>query len=305
MHNAQALWINLREEPVIYINDRPFVLRRLSSPFSNLEYTGINEERLEEMENRMREDVLMEAKNMSGRVLLHDEAADGSMFTLTEEVSEDTVLTPRMVYENLIKRGYKVTYKRLPITDEQAPEESDFEMLIEFLKTTDEATHVVFNCQMGRGRTTTGLIVTCLFRTRLMSFDVGLPAIIKSESIAQLEMEDIQYHKGEYKIIRRLVRVLDNGIENKEHVDHFIDRCSILQNLREAVEGNKIRAEELGDSNKKLAVLERGIHYLKRYFLLIAFNAYLRACPEFAPPFGEWMKQRSELYSLLRNIQLE
>ena len=53
----------------------------------------------------------------------------------------------------------------------------------------------------GRGRTTTGLIVTCLFRTRLMSFDVGLPAIIKSESIAQLEMEDIQYHKGEYKVI--------------------------------------------------------------------------------------------------------
>ena len=34
-----------------------------------------------------------------------------------------------------------------------------------------------------------------------MSFDVGLPAIIKSESIAQLEMEDIQYHKGEYKVI--------------------------------------------------------------------------------------------------------
>lgn len=35
----RVLWINLREEPVIYINSRPFVLRDVEQPFSNLEYT--------------------------------------------------------------------------------------------------------------------------------------------------------------------------------------------------------------------------------------------------------------------------
>lgn len=37
---TQVLWINLREEPVVYINGRPFVLRDVERPFSNLEYTG-------------------------------------------------------------------------------------------------------------------------------------------------------------------------------------------------------------------------------------------------------------------------
>ncbi|KAL6515866.1 hypothetical protein OROGR_019171 [Orobanche gracilis] len=37
----RVLWINLREEPVVYINRRPFVLRDVEQPFSNLEYTEV------------------------------------------------------------------------------------------------------------------------------------------------------------------------------------------------------------------------------------------------------------------------
>jgi hypothetical protein len=32
----QVVWCNLREEPVIYINARPFVLREFEHPLSNL-----------------------------------------------------------------------------------------------------------------------------------------------------------------------------------------------------------------------------------------------------------------------------
>lgn len=35
----RVLWHNLREEPVVYINGRPFVLREVERPFTNLEYT--------------------------------------------------------------------------------------------------------------------------------------------------------------------------------------------------------------------------------------------------------------------------
>lgn len=58
---AQVLWINLREEPVVYINGRPFVLRDVERPFSNLEYTGIDRARVEQMEARLKEDILIEA----------------------------------------------------------------------------------------------------------------------------------------------------------------------------------------------------------------------------------------------------
>eukprot|EP00967_Tisochrysis_lutea_P001928 scaffold2470_cov21-Tisochrysis_lutea.AAC.3 len=33
-------WQNLREEPLIFINGHPFVVREADKPFSNLEYTG-------------------------------------------------------------------------------------------------------------------------------------------------------------------------------------------------------------------------------------------------------------------------
>lgn len=36
----QVLWHNMREEPVIYINGKPFVLREVERPYKNmLEYT--------------------------------------------------------------------------------------------------------------------------------------------------------------------------------------------------------------------------------------------------------------------------
>ena len=35
------MWFNMREEPVIYINGNPYVVREANKPFANLEYTGI------------------------------------------------------------------------------------------------------------------------------------------------------------------------------------------------------------------------------------------------------------------------
>ena len=36
----RVLWHNMREEPVVYINGRPYVVREADQPFCNLEYTG-------------------------------------------------------------------------------------------------------------------------------------------------------------------------------------------------------------------------------------------------------------------------
>ena len=36
----KVLWFNMREEPVIYINGNPYVVREANKPFANLEYTG-------------------------------------------------------------------------------------------------------------------------------------------------------------------------------------------------------------------------------------------------------------------------
>ena len=70
---------------------------------------------------------------------------------------------------------------RMPIVDEKAPRECDFDNMLNSLKQVGQDTACVFNCQvpiyyqsglfrksispqMGKGRTTTGMIVACLVR---------------------------------------------------------------------------------------------------------------------------------------------
>lgn len=60
----KVLWHNMREEPVLYINGKPYVVREASKPLANLEYTGIDRSRVEDMEARLKADVLKEVGRM-------------------------------------------------------------------------------------------------------------------------------------------------------------------------------------------------------------------------------------------------
>lgn len=69
----KVLWTCLREEPVLYVNKQPYVLRLFQDPLKNLESTGITTDRVEGMEERMKLEAISEWKEYNGRLLLHDE----------------------------------------------------------------------------------------------------------------------------------------------------------------------------------------------------------------------------------------
>jgi hypothetical protein len=72
----KVLWHNMREEPVLYINGKPYVVREADQPFCNVEYTGIDRTRVEDMEVRLKRDVLREAQLYDGHVLVTEEDDD-------------------------------------------------------------------------------------------------------------------------------------------------------------------------------------------------------------------------------------
>lgn len=78
----RILWTSLREEPVIYVNGRPYVLRLFPDPLRNLEATGIARDRVELMEAQMKRDLVAEIKLFNGRVLLHEEQVQGNSFSI-------------------------------------------------------------------------------------------------------------------------------------------------------------------------------------------------------------------------------
>ncbi|CAK7348578.1 unnamed protein product [Dovyalis caffra] len=383
---AQVLWFNLREEPLVYINGRPFVLRDVERPFSNLEYTGINRSRVEEMEARLKEDILMEAARYGNKILVTDELPDGQMVDQWEPVSCDSV------YEDLQAEGYLYDYERVPITDEKSPEEQDFDTLeqrypmydmLEFLLMailhilrpstepgstetgfqfgtealyhnsmlnlpstlneymqedsivravefrmphvdriyqTDLNADIIFNCQMGRGRTTTGMVIATLLLTLSLSSCHVKIGIQRTNSVGRifdfglnvkenLPNSEEALRRGEYAVIRSLIRVLEGGVEGKKQVDKVIDKCASMQNLREAIANYRNSILRQPDEMKREASLSFFVEYLERYYFLICFAVYihserdaLRSSSFGHSSFADWMRARPELYSIIRRL---
>ncbi|KAI6672581.1 hypothetical protein NL676_000487 [Syzygium grande] len=313
---VKVLWISLREEPVIYINGRPFVLRDEEKPLSNLELTGINRDRVEQMEERLKEDIMMEAARYGNKILVTDELPDYQMVDQWEPVSRDSVKTPLEVYQELQVEGYLVDYERVPLTDEKAPEERDIDDLVDKISQVNVNTEIIFNCQMGRGRTTTGMVIATLIYLNRIG-DSGIPRINSigrvldsgSNVTVNLPNSEEAIRRGEYAVIRSLIRVLEGGVEGKRQVDKVIDKCASMQNLREAIATNRNNILRQPDEMKREASLSTFVEYLERYYYLICFAVYvhserqaLRSSSLGRCTFADWMKARPELYSIIRRL---
>ncbi|KAH9593330.1 hypothetical protein LSM04_000660 [Trypanosoma melophagium] len=312
---GHVVWVNLREEPVLYVGDRPFVLRNLDAPYVNVELTGIEAQKVELVESHLLTDVLREAECHDGMCLVSDEGNPGELVGIWEPATTETVKTVRQIYNDLAAQGFRVALLRLPVTDEQSPGVEDFDALVTALLpsiTTHmdrrETLSFVFNCQMGRGRTTTGMVICCLL--------IGL---VMPEYYDELDnmfnplykAEDSSLSRGEYGCIVQLKRVLTDGRNAKHRVDLVIEACSQMQNLRTAIEAfaQQVNSPDVTEAQRGRAH-HHGVHYLRRYFNLITFAAYLEE--DYIPmkrqmrgTYAAWLAQRPELTTLCESAALK
>jgi hypothetical protein len=189
---GRIAWVTLREEPIVYVNGAPYCLRREQFSLRNMkgleiflscvvgsdlrqDYGGISAERLEVLEERLRDDVVSELHSFNGkyahffslpyrlfddlylRLLLHTETSDGSVIPVWEEVRPGDVAVMKDVM-SACKESYDdvdVFYRRVPITAERSPDFSDFSELIAVMVGRNMThTPIVVNDQLGRGRST-------------------------------------------------------------------------------------------------------------------------------------------------------
>jgi len=87
--------------------------------------------------------------------------------------------------------------------------------------------------------------------------------------------------------------------ESKIKADEAIDRTGHVQNLREASlkELAKVR---YGSSEEK----EKSMNYLKRYFLLVSYQEYLKDEGQngFKKPFSEWLDKNKEFQGIFDKV---
>jgi protein-tyrosine phosphatase len=305
----EVIATSLREEAVCVINGRPHVLRLADQPFTNVETTGISTEAVERMEQSLKQDVIAEIRKYGGKILLHDETVNETtgrfeLFPIWEEVKEEDVLTPKEMYEMVQREGYRVFYARVAVTDEQAPIPAVFhEMEERVLDALRRGAACVWNCQMGRGRTTTGMVIAALVSTiaqrgeeLFQSMDMNasiisafsgendnlsnsafLPPQTPADDSDTIDnREDTLWLQGEYRTVLQIVAILRHGKLAKRLTDSAIDRMEAVQNLRKAIYDSKVRANNADAGSGKRASLMRVYrNYLERYVYLIIFSNYL------------------------------
>ncbi len=314
-----AVWTNLREEPVIYINGKNYTLRDVAKMNKNMENPGASGKDIEKTEETLKQELLREAAKNGGKILLHEETPDGKTVARWVDVDEKSVKTTAEVFEGLKKEGYKVDYKRIPISDEKRPEAKDFDEIVQRMKDVDPDTPVIFNCQAGRGRTTTALIAAGLVR-RAKEGEAG-KSITKHRSVHNKIMEvvdryynaitgkkpdEADFKNGEYKLVSSLIRMMEKGPQSKEEVDKLIDKYDAVQNLREAILESREKGQDPNrPAESREEYTERGKQYLERYFYLILFNEYTKQQqPGYGKSFEDWTKENPQYNSMLNNLEL-
>lgn len=100
------------------------------------------------MEARLKEDILREAEQYGGAIMVIHETNDGQIFDVWENVRYDSVQTPLEVFKCLEDDGFRIKYARVPITDGKAPKTLDFDTLAMNIASASKDTAFVFNCQV-------------------------------------------------------------------------------------------------------------------------------------------------------------
>ncbi|KAG3004148.1 hypothetical protein PC128_g6559 [Phytophthora cactorum] len=330
----RAIWINLREEAVIYVTGRPFCVRHQDDLMVNVEYPGIEVDEITAIERQVKLELQAKVRKDNGLFMYWYEPREMVNDETMEHINpQSDVKTLTEVYEDATQQTeFDLRYARIPVSDETAPEEKDLDDMVRLLLPaymnelglqflSDEPnsaqkkqkTAVICNCQMGRGRTTTALV--CVYMLRVVLEDSASSSSSLLKEILGTRGTGHRRHSAaitaDFVVIRKLLKTLDNGSDCKLLVDYAIDQCEHMQNLRDCISQCRDLAVDRDlPSSKRDFFMLRAVNYLERYFYLVCFASYLLEEREHyfqRSLFVTWMNERygSALYELLDNLCFE
>jgi hypothetical protein len=309
---------DLREEVVVYIKGTPFVLRELDQPVDTLKHVGISGPMVENIEARLKEDILSEVKQLDGRLLLHQEEFNAatnqcSVLGYWEHIGLEDVMTPAEVYSTLRDQGYCIDYKRIPLTREREALAADVDSIQSSIN--ESSRYYLFISHTGYGGVAYAMAITCLRLGADAKFvmeqtaETHFVSSSLTKSVSVKTFTDIALRQGDYRDILNLTRALIHGPKSKEEVDKVIDRCVGAGDLREDIlqyrKALRDCSHDDDDDEARSYLMDMGTKALRRYFFLITFRSYLYCTSLHPVTFASWMEARPELGHLCDNLKLD
>merc|ERR1712013_925519 len=140
---------------------------------------------------------------------------------------------------------------RIPVTEERSAGEACFDMMTEVLKNEPASVPCIFSDQMGRGRTTSGMVVACLIKElqitselrKMEDIDLVSKSTVddlihqKFESpLPKCQDDDDPFIKGEFDVIKELLEKVPATVEGKKKIDRVILPPDIAERVNKKME---------------------------------------------------------------------
>merc|ERR1712218_721849 len=281
--DGPIVWVNMRQEPIVYVNGNPMCARPPNKIGEYAELGNVTRDGLKADETEFLKVVTGRVESNGGKL----KYVDVSKKELEVEVEELTTLHD--VIEKLKEKFPKLTHNRIPVCNSASPLEADFDTLCGALQGTAVNTPVIVNCQVGLSRSTTGCVSACLFREFQLSASFeGLIETVPGVNLELLRMDKYELEKdkdalfrGEFEVVRELVAALPEGDAAKRECDKVIDKNGPapkgtgIKQLRENIAESKLSYEIMDDAAQaflKTKIMDN----IQKYFYLICFTGYLR-----------------------------
>ena len=288
--DGKIIWMNLRQEPDVYVNGNPICAR---PPNKIGEYAELGDV----TRDIIKADEVEFKKVLEGRVAENAgklKYVDINKKDLEVEVKELKTLSE--VVEGVKADFPGLVHMRVPVCNSAAPQEADFDIICQTLVGTAINTPVIIQDQVGLSRATTGCVVACLFKDFQInaSFE-GLVETVPGVNLDLLKMDKYSMDpkkdplfRGEFAVVMDLVNKLKDGAAAKNECDKVIDKNGTpktggtgIKQLRENIAESKLSYEIMDDAAQaflKIKIMDN-IH---KYYYLIAFTAYMREAANLA-----------------------
>merc|ERR1712168_580109 len=275
--DGPIIWLNLRQEPDVYVNGQPICARPPNKIGEYAELGAVTRDLIKADEAEFLKVVEGRVKENGGKL---------KYVTITKEEKEVEVKELKTLSEAMeaAKADFPgLVHWRVPVCNSASPLETDFDIICNTLVGTSINTPVIVTDQVGLSRATTGSVIAYLFKEFQInaSFE-GLVETVPGVNLDLLRMDKYTMDpakdplfRGEFPVVKELLTKLKGGKEAKNECDKMIDK-----NGTPKTGGNGIKQlrENIAESKLSYEIMDN-IH---KYYYMIAFTAYMREMAEAA-----------------------
>jgi len=318
-----AVWVNLRQEPVIYINGKSYSVRETGC----LESQVVLEDtfQINNLENKVAKAIKKDDKFQYAQDEVGERLIEKMPSYSLKEGRPDNILPLGEALQAEAKKQTKLETLRVPLNLNAAPSDAAFDMILKLLKAHSSAVPVIFSCQGGVTRSSTAAVVAGIIKEAQLEAEFAkmkgiVPDVIVDSlrakklhpQVVEMDPNANALMRGEYPVVKDLIAAVPEAKEAKEQVDRLINTVgppSGVENIREMVVMDKMQYDVASDAWREV-LRERIMQQIERYFMLIVFALFAKETgPEgFSQTFTAWLDStnyRDQIAAGKSNIEWE